>query len=111
VDSLVDLNAPCHFLYGFPYKHMTDSLAPERGFTILWDSIAQAPYALNQDRNLLATYEDEKSMALKTKYAMDQGLGGIMFWQLCDDKPKGGLLEVIDGVKKAREGEEEKETD
>ena len=99
VDSLVDLNAPCHFLYGFSYKHMLDSLAPERGFTILWDSVAQAPYALNQDRNLLATYEDEKSMALKTKYAMDQGLGGIMFWQLCDDKPKGGLLEVIDGVK------------
>ncbi len=99
VDSLVDLNAPCHFLYGFSYKHMTDSLAPERGFELYWDSIAQAPYALNQDRNILATYEDERSMALKTKYAMDQGLGGIMFWQLCDDKPKGGLLNVIDKAK------------
>jgi chitinase len=50
-------------------------------------------------------------MALKTKYAIDQGLGGIMFWQLCDDKPTGGLLEVIDGVKgknaKKAEGAEE----
>ena len=99
VDSLVDLYQPCHFMYGFSYKHMQDSLAPERGFNILWDSIAHAPYALNQERNILATYEDERSMALKTKYAIDQGLGGIMFWQLCDDKPKGGLLEVINGVK------------
>jgi chitinase len=95
VDSLVDLNAPCHFLYGFPYKRMQDSLATERGFVIKWDSIAQAPYAINEDRNILATYDDKRSMALKTQYAMDQGLGGIMFWQLCDDKPKGGLLDVI----------------
>ena len=88
----VDLYQPCHFIYGFPNHHREDSL---KGFEILWDSVAQAPYALNQERRLLATYDDERSIALKTKYAKDNGLGGIMFWQLVDDKFRGGLLETI----------------
>jgi chitinase len=35
-------------------------------------------------------------MALKTKYAIEKGLGGIMFWELTEDVYNNGLLEVID---------------
>jgi chitinase len=37
-------------------------------------------------------------MSLKTKYAMDKGLNGIMFWQLGDDKTEHGLLDAIDST-------------
>jgi len=37
-------------------------------------------------------------MSLKTKYAVDKGLNGIMFWQLGDDKQQEGLLNVIDST-------------
>jgi len=37
-------------------------------------------------------------MAFKTQYAVDKGLNGIMFWQLGDDKPSGGLLNAIDST-------------
>ena len=60
-----------------------------------WDDEAQAPYAIHQERRLLASYDDEKSIALKTQYAKDKHLGGIMFWQLVDDKFRNGLLQAI----------------
>ena len=74
---------------------MKDTLTEKNGFEIRWDSIAQAPYAINIKRRLLATYDDEKSIALKTKYAIEHKLGGIMFWQLYDDKFHNGLLNTI----------------
>jgi chitinase len=91
--SPVDLYQPCHFSHGFSNMHRQDSLAT--GFEIKWDETAEAPYAINEERRLLATFDDERSVALKTRYAIRNKLGGIMFWQMCDDRFRGGLLEVI----------------
>jgi chitinase len=44
---------------------------------------------------MLATYDDKTSIRLKTQYALDKKLGGIMFWQLADDAYRDGLLAVI----------------
>jgi len=91
----VDLYQPCHFSHGFSSKFMSDSLSVENGFEIKWDNAAKAPYAINTKRRLLATYDDPQSIALKTQYAVYNKLGGIMFWQLMDDKFHGGLLQVM----------------
>jgi chitinase len=90
----VGLYQPAFFDHGFSWKHQEDSLA-KNGFTINWDSVAQAPFAINKQRRLLATYDDEQSIELKTRYAQKHHLGGIMFWQLGDDKKRKGLLEVM----------------
>ena len=63
--------------------------------TELWDSIAGAPYAFSAEKGLFVTYDDPRSVADKTRYARENGLAGIMFWQLGGDKPSGGLLEAI----------------
>jgi len=96
----VDLYMPCAFSHGFSWKYISDSLSGQNGFVKKWDDEAQAPYAINTERRLLATYDDERSVALKTKYAVAEKLGGIMFWQLCDDKLHHGLLEVINRNRK-----------
>ena len=93
--SPVDLYQPCHFSHGFSSKFMSDSLSVENGFEIKFDNAAKAPYAINTKRRLLATYDDAQSIAMKTKYAVYNHLGGIMFWQLMDDKFHGGLLQVM----------------
>lgn len=93
--SKVDLYTPCEFSHGFSYKYMNDSLSVKNGFEKHWDELAKAPYAINGKRRLLATYDDENSVALKTKYAVEKKLGGIMFWQLYDDKFHHGLLDTI----------------
>ena len=91
----VDLYMPCKFSHGFSSKYSSDSLSSKNGFEKHWDEIAKAPYAINTERRLFATYDDETSIALKTKYAIENKLGGIMFWQLYDDKFHNGLLETI----------------
>lgn len=91
----VDLYQPCTFSHAFSSKNSSDSLSVYNGFELSWDSTAQAPYAINLQRSLLATFDDERSVALKTKYAVENKLGGVMFWQLADDKFKDGLLGVV----------------
>lgn len=93
--SEVGLYQPCKFSHGFSSKYMNDSLSEKNGFKKFWDDVAKAPYAINRERRLLATYDDERSIALKTNYAVKNKLGGVMFWQLYDDKFHHGLLEKI----------------
>ena len=65
-----------------------------------WDDIAKAPFIYNPSRKIFITYDDKRSVELKTKYVIDNKLGGIMFWQLRNDSYADGLLDTIDKVKK-----------
>lgn len=69
-------------------------------FVAHWDSVAQAPYLYNPNQMIFATYDDTRSISIKTRYALMQELGGIMFWQLSGDKADGELLQTIDRVRK-----------
>ena len=65
------------------------------GFEFYWDSVAKAPYAYDKENKLFFTYDDKKSVQLKSKYVKENGLHGIMFWQLMNDKKSDGLLQVM----------------
>jgi chitinase len=80
------------FYRGISYANLYDSITPAKGFTQYWDAVAKAPYAFNPERKILVTYDDSASVALKQLYAIKRRLGGIMFWQLADDKYANGLL-------------------
>lgn len=69
------------------------------GFQKFWDSTAQAPFSYNEQKGLFVTYDDSLSIAAKTRYVIENDLGGIMFWQLSGDQPENGLLDVIDRIK------------
>ncbi len=70
-----------------------------QGFDAYWDDVAKAPYRYDHAHQLYATFDDERSIALKTQYAMDQKLEGIMFWELSLDKPSKGMLDAIISAK------------
>lgn len=50
-----------------------------------YDAIAQAPWLWNDERKVFLSLEDEESMAAKVQYVVDEGIGGIMFWELAGD--------------------------
>lgn len=83
------------FKKSIDYKYFSDSLSVAQGFVTYWDDLAKAPYAYNSRRKEFASFDDEKSVRLKTQYVMAKQLGGIMFWQLTGDKPERGLLDAI----------------
>lgn len=93
------LNQSGKFKTATPFREFESKLSSAQGYQFYWDSTAQAPYAYNPNEKTFATFDDKRSIELKTKYVLDNKLGGIMFWQLGSDKPKDGLLDVIVEVK------------
>jgi chitinase len=94
------LYQPGHFWRGVSYRDQKIIFSPDSGYVYHWDSTAQAPWLFNAEQHLFATLDDTTSIKLKTDYAIRKGLGGVMFWQLADDRYfSGGLLDVIDDTK------------
>ena len=88
------------FLRGISYSRFNPLLSADSGFIYHWDPEAAAPYLYNADKKWFVTFDDSASVALKTQYAIKQGLNGIMFWQLADDSFSSGLLNIIDETRK-----------
>lgn len=82
-----------------PHHRFSEQLSPDDGFVFYRDPVSRAPYAYSEARQEFATFDDAESIRLKTEYALEKNLGGIMFWQLTDDRKDGGLLQAIaDGL-------------
>ncbi|AVR44817.1 glycoside hydrolase [Christiangramia fulva] len=94
---------PGKFKQGVAYRQLKDFFEKNPGFKIYWDSVAHAPYAYNEEKGFFATFDDSLSVAQKTAYAIKNDLGGIMFWELSNDKAEDGLLDVIYRVKENME--------
>lgn len=87
------------FVKSVGYKNFSTRLSADSGFVYHWDEKAMAPYLYNPSKKLFVTYDDPRSMGFKTKYVIEKGLGGIMFWQMTDDLFTDGLLDAIDQAK------------
>lgn len=98
-DSITGLYQQGKFKASISHKNFSLMLSPDSGFVSHWDSTANASWLYNPGKNLFVTYDDKRSVGLKTKYVIGKRLGGIMFWQLRDDAYEHGLLEAIDEVK------------
>ncbi|MEO7315422.1 MAG: glycoside hydrolase family 18 protein [Ginsengibacter sp.] len=92
------LYQPGKFLKSESIRDIEKLLETDSTFQYLWDENAKAPYLYNAIKNLFVTYDDGKSIELKTRYAMENKIGGIMFWELSLDYPEGGLLDVIHNI-------------
>lgn len=99
VDANKGLYQPGKFDHGFDFKDANVDSLKNIGFTFYWDDVAKAPYAYSPAKKQVITFDDKRSLALKTKYAIDNGLNGIMFWELGNDKAKDGLLDAIYNAK------------
>ena len=88
------------FLRGVSYRGFNPFFSADSGFVYHWDKIASAPYLYNEKKKWFVTFDDSASVSIKTKYAINKHLNGIMFWQMADDAFNGGLLEVVDETRK-----------
>ncbi|MBE9464389.1 glycoside hydrolase family 18 protein [Dyadobacter subterraneus] len=77
------------------YTYIKDSLVNKKGYKEYRDTVAHAPYLYNEKTKVFIGYDDEKSVAEKCKYVLDNKLAGVMFWEYNSD-PKGYLLNEID---------------
>jgi len=94
-DTANGLYQPGKFKTYVPYNTFARDVSTDSGFVYHWDEQAHAPYAYNPKRGLYVTFDDRRSISQKTKYVIDNKLGGIMFWELSIDSPGNGLLDAI----------------
>lgn len=86
---------PGTFKNTIPCSSIDTTITPANGWRLLRDEGAEAAYAYHADQRSFITYDDARSTAAKAHYVNTEGLGGIMFWQLVDDRREGGLLDVM----------------
>lgn len=85
------------------YKEINALLTNNKEYQKHWDSIAKAPYLYSLKDSIFITYDDTVSAGLKTKYAVKNKLGGIMFWQLSQDtKDESSLVNAIYEASKSK---------
>lgn len=78
------------------YRGLQQDFIDKNGYTRYWDSLAKAPYLFNPADSIFITYDDPESVALKAKFAIDNHLAGIMFWELGGDSyEENSLLSAI----------------
>jgi chitinase len=77
------------------YSDFAHALDGHTGYSIYWDDVAKANYAYDAGQRLFATFDSPQSVAAKVQWAKQRGLGGLMFWEMNDDKDEDGLLESL----------------
>jgi chitinase len=97
-DTLNGLYQTGKFNTGISYSKLNKDSLQNEGFSSFWDNTAKAPYMYCAAKKQFITFDDKRSIMLKTKYVLRNQLGGIMFWQLGEDKPVNGLLDAIDAA-------------
>lgn len=66
-----------------------------QGYEMFWDESALASWLYNPKEKIFWTFDDVKSVALKTRYSDAYNLKGVMFWDLSGDDDKGTLIKTI----------------
>lgn len=74
-----------------PYRNITWL----SGFTKYRDSATQEPWLYNPSTHVFWTYDDATSLAFKTRYVVNEGLGGVMFWELSGDTANGSMVKAV----------------
>ncbi len=63
-------------------------------YTEYYDVTAGVPYLLNDDQNVFISYDNPRSILEKSRYIIDEKLGGLMFWEYGTDT-SGVLLQAM----------------
>lgn len=83
------------FKQGVAFKDFPVYFSDTSGYRYYWDKKAKAPWQYNPEKKLFATFDDERSIREKSLFIRKKKLGGIMFWELSQDKPVNGLVDVM----------------
>ncbi|MDZ4769126.1 MAG: glycoside hydrolase family 18 protein [Chloroflexota bacterium] len=77
----------------FEYNELTPDMM--NSYTRFWDETAQVPWLYNADDGIMITYDDPESLAVKAEYVRENGLGGVMLWELSQDTTESALLSAL----------------
>jgi chitinase len=67
----------------------------KNGYKPHWDDLAMSAWLYNPGDKIFWTYDDIRSIALKSRYVDAYNLRGLMFWEITGDDTMGTLVNTI----------------
>ncbi len=67
----------------------------KEGYQPYWDNLSMAGWLYNPGDKIFWTYDDIRSIALKSRYVDAYNLRGLMFWAIAGDDTMGTLVNTI----------------
>ena len=82
---------------GVPGSWTYRAIAPHVGksMTRHWHEQSKVPWLYDEQARVMISYEDPESISAKANYARDNGLGGVMVWELSQDDDAATLLQAL----------------
>ena len=77
----------------FGLQDIEDNYLPT--YTRSWEQVADVPWVFSPDTKIMISYEDLESLTSKVNYAVSNGLGGVMIWELGSDDNAGTLVNTV----------------
>jgi len=65
-------------------------LLHQEDWTRHWNDETKTPWLIAPDHSVVIGYDDAESVAIKTRWAMEQGFRGVFFWQVAADRLPDG---------------------
>ncbi len=92
--------APKGRLPGGDYANLA-RLLKEGGWRREWDAETKNPWLIAADHSKVIGYDDEESVAIKARWARENGFRGVFFWQVAGDRLPDGSHPLQESAKKA----------
>ncbi|MDR0181549.1 glycoside hydrolase family 18 protein [Lysobacter arvi] len=77
------------------WREIESKLLKDPKWTQHWHDVAQTPYLFNAAERVFVSYEDPKSIALRSQLAKARGLRGVFMWELTGDDDQRSLLKAM----------------
>jgi chitinase len=81
------------------------NLKGKNGYVEHWDDVSKVPYLHNPQTGDFVSYDDARSIGLKAQYVNSKGLGGIMAWEMSNDREEvlfDAIIDNLDGCSSRR---------
>lgn len=85
------------------WRDIQSKLLKDPKWTQHWHDVAQTPYLFNADERVFVSFEDAKSIALRSQLAKERGLRGVFMWELTGDDDQRSLLKAMAAPFETRE--------
>lgn len=77
------------------WRDIKAKLLSDAKWTQHWHPVAQTPYLFNEGERVFVSFEDPKSIGLRSQLAKDRGLRGVFMWELTGDDEQRSLLKAM----------------
>ncbi len=71
------------------------------GWICSWDDETKNPWLTSPEGDYVHSYDNEKSLTLKTQWAVQQDYRGVFFWEIKQDRLKDGSNPLLEASRKA----------